>query len=63
LSDLEVPISSLYLLAAPSTPESACEEVITRAESGERLKHAEVQAIIATAFASRSAGGCGSPAG
>jgi hypothetical protein len=42
-----LPMYSLRLLAAPSTPESAREEVITRAESGERLKHAEVAAIIA----------------
>jgi len=40
LSNLELPVSSLYMLAAPSTSESAREEVITRAESGERLKHA-----------------------
>jgi hypothetical protein len=48
LDHLELPISGLYLLAAPSTPEAAREEIITRAESGERLKHAEVQSIIAT---------------
>ena len=47
LLNLDVPISGLYQLAAPSTPDSAREEVITRAESGGRLKHAEVQAIIA----------------
>jgi N6-adenosine-specific RNA methylase IME4 len=45
LSDLEVPVSSLYLL--PSAPESARAEVFARAESGERLKHAAVQAVIA----------------
>ena len=47
LEHLELPISGLYLLAAPSTPESARTEVIERAEAGERLKHAEVQAIVA----------------
>jgi hypothetical protein len=47
LSDLDVPISSLYLLAAPSTPEAARDEIIERAKSGERLKHEEVRAIIA----------------
>jgi protein gp37 len=49
LLDLNVADSSLYLLAAPSTPESACAEVINRAESGDRLKHADVQAIIENA--------------
>jgi hypothetical protein len=39
--------SSLYLLAAPSTPDSARVEVRNRAESGDRLKRAEVEAIIA----------------
>jgi hypothetical protein len=38
--------SGLYLLARPSTPEAAREEFIARAETGERLKHADVQAII-----------------
>jgi hypothetical protein len=47
LSALELPVSGLYLLAAPSTSEAARTEVIARAESGERLQHAEVRAIIA----------------
>jgi predicted RNA methylase len=42
-----IPLSGLYLLARPSTPESACAEVIARAESGERLRLDEVRAIIA----------------
>jgi hypothetical protein len=47
LSDLSIGVSSLYLLAAPSTPESAQTEIIERAEAGEQLKHAEVREIIA----------------
>jgi hypothetical protein len=48
IADYDIPVSGLYLLAAPSTPETAREEAIARAEAGERLKHAEVQSIIAT---------------
>jgi hypothetical protein len=47
VSDLDLPMRSLYALAAPSTPEVAREEVITRAEADERLKHEEVRPIIA----------------
>jgi hypothetical protein len=47
-SDLELPDSSRYLLGAPSCPESARDEVIRRAEAGEKLKHDEVRAIIAS---------------
>jgi hypothetical protein len=46
--DLSLPVTSLYLLAKPSTTESARDEVFARAGSGERLKHAEVQAILTT---------------
>jgi Protein of unknown function (DUF3102) len=45
-SDLEIPVSGLYLLAAPSTPESAREEVVNRTEAGERLSVAEVKDIV-----------------
>jgi protein gp37 len=44
---LNVPISSLYLLAAPSTPEEARDEVIERGAKGETLNHKEVKAIVA----------------
>ena len=44
--DLDVPVSSLFLLTAPSTPEAAREEVIQRA-TGKPLRHREVKAIIA----------------
>jgi site-specific DNA-methyltransferase (adenine-specific) len=46
VSNLDLPMRALYLLAAPSTPESARDEVIELAESGKRISHAEVQAII-----------------
>lgn len=41
---LNVPVSALYLLAAPSTPDEVIDAV---AERGERLSLAEVKAIIA----------------
>jgi Protein of unknown function (DUF3102) len=41
--DLNLPVSGLYLLAAPSTPEEAREAVIARAESGERLSVKDVR--------------------
>jgi Protein of unknown function (DUF3102) len=50
LTDLDVPISGLYLLAAPSTPEPARTEIIARAEAGEKLPVAEVKRAI---FAAR----------
>jgi hypothetical protein len=46
LLNLDLPISGLYLLAAPSTPEVARAEVIARAEAGEKLKHNTVKKII-----------------
>jgi hypothetical protein len=45
LSNLDVPVSGLYLLAAPSTPEEARAEVIERAEQGEALSVSDVQRI------------------
>lgn len=47
VSDLNLPMRDLYLLAAPSTPEPARAEVIERAEHGETLHHDDVAAIIA----------------
>lgn len=46
LRDLSLPVSGLYLLAAPSTPEEARAEVVTRAESGEHLTLADVKRIV-----------------
>jgi hypothetical protein len=41
------PISALYLLAAPSTPEEARTEIIERVEAGEPVSVAEVKQTIA----------------
>jgi hypothetical protein len=46
LRDLNLPISGLYLLAAPSTPEEAQQQVIERAENGERLSVSDVKELI-----------------
>jgi hypothetical protein len=46
LSDLEVPVSSLYFLTAPSTPDEARTEVIARAEAGEKLPVEEVKRVV-----------------
>jgi hypothetical protein len=48
-SDLSLPVSGLYLLAAPSTPEEARDEIIARAESGETISSAEVKDIVENA--------------
>lgn len=44
--DLNLPVSSLYLLAAPSTPEEARQEVIVRSENGEALTVKDVKYLI-----------------
>jgi hypothetical protein len=45
--DLDIPLSSLYLLTAPkSMLESVREEVIARAEAGEQLKHSEIVELV-----------------
>jgi hypothetical protein len=40
--------TALYTLAAPSTPEAAVDEAVTRAESGETIVHAVAVKIIAS---------------
>ena len=45
-ADLAIDVSSVYLLAAPSTPEQARAEVLRRAEAGEVLPHVEVKHIV-----------------
>ncbi len=42
LADLDLPLSGLYLLAAPSTPPAVCDEIIDRAGRGEKVKHGEI---------------------
>jgi hypothetical protein len=46
-ADLNLPISALYLLAAPSTPDKALEEVAVRVGNGNGVSIAEVRDIIA----------------
>jgi hypothetical protein len=46
LMDLDVPVSGLYMLAAPSTPEEAQQQVIERPENGERLSVKAVKELI-----------------
>jgi hypothetical protein len=49
LSELGLPLSSLYLLAARSTPEIACREIIARAKAeldgAKRGEHVSVEAV------------------
>jgi ParB-like chromosome segregation protein Spo0J len=42
-SDLDLPVSGLYLLAQPSTPDSLRDEVFQRAASGEALSFADIK--------------------
>src|SRR5262244_1906432 len=50
LLDLELPISGLYLLAAPSTSQEARDAVIERAQTGERVPVAEIKQTIETVW-------------
>jgi phage N-6-adenine-methyltransferase len=45
-SDLTFAPSVLYLLAAPSTPETAREEALDRAQAGEAITHSAARAIV-----------------
>jgi hypothetical protein len=45
--DLSLPVSSLYLLAQPTTPEAARQEVFNRAESGEPVSYQQTRDTIA----------------
>jgi hypothetical protein len=49
----DLPVSAIYLLAAPSTPQAARSEIIERAKTGTPVLVAEVKAIIDTAKGSR----------
>jgi hypothetical protein len=49
LTNLNVPASSLYLLAAPNTPLEVRKEIIARAEKGEKIKHDTVVAAVKAA--------------
>jgi hypothetical protein len=41
-----VPLSTIYMLAAPSTPDAALESVAMRVGGGEKLSVAEVKDVI-----------------
>ena len=47
LRNLNLPLSGLYLLARPSTPEAARQEVFDKAESGEPVSYRRTQDIVA----------------
>jgi hypothetical protein len=46
LNNLEIDVSALYLIAAPSTPEPVRQEAFRRAENGEAVTHAGTRALI-----------------
>ena len=46
LRDANLPLSCFYLIAAPSTPDEARDEILERAETGERVPVAEAKKII-----------------
>jgi hypothetical protein len=47
LDDLAVPLSCMYVLAAPQTPSEAVAEILERARNGKRVTAAEVLDTIA----------------
>ena len=49
VADLNVDVSSLYLLAAPKTPAAAIEAVAKRSDAGEKLSLADIKDVIAKA--------------
>ena len=54
LSDLSIGVSALYLLAAPSTPDTARDEIVRRNKAGERLSTTEIKRIAQRHKAPRS---------
>ena len=48
-ADLNLPVSTLYLLAAPSTPDPVRDEVLERAAAGEHVSPAQVKEMKAEA--------------
>jgi hypothetical protein len=53
-ADLKLPVSALYLLAAPNAPEQARQEIVERAEAGENLTVSEVEKTIKRAKGKKS---------
>jgi hypothetical protein len=45
-AQIDIATSALYLLSAPSTPESAKQEIIMRAEAGEPISHTTAKAVV-----------------
>lgn len=58
-ADLDMPVSRLYLLAAPNTPDETRDAVIERATNGEVLSVADVQRIELRPNFSRASMGTG----
>jgi hypothetical protein len=52
-TDFNVPVSSLYRLAAPSTPAEVIEAVAEGSARGESFTHQQVEGMIAAAAAPR----------
>jgi len=46
VTDLDLPLRSLYLVAAPSTPEAVRREVIGQAEAGEPPSYDEIKDVV-----------------
>jgi hypothetical protein len=57
LTDLRLDVSSLYLLAAPSTPQAARAEAVALAQDGAALSVPRVKALINKHRGGRDAGG------
>jgi len=45
-SDLKLPVSAIYLLVAPDAPAEASDEIVARAQAGEKVSVAEVKRVI-----------------
>ena len=58
--DLNLPVSAIYQLAAPSTPPVAVETVAARAEAGEKMTGADVKKVVDDARTAK-AGSSSSP--
>jgi Protein of unknown function (DUF3102) len=46
MSDLDLPMTTLVQLAAPSTPPEAVEAVVDRVEAGEKMRGADVKKVV-----------------
>jgi hypothetical protein len=55
IADLNLPVSALYQLAAPSTPEAVRDDILVRANAGEAFSVAEIRRLIDQARPDRPA--------